>query len=203
MMAALRRSGSSRSSAATRCHRPAVGSSAARRWTGSSGSAVKLTGRRRTVTADDDYLRESILQSAGEGRGRLQPSCRPSRASSTEEQVHAARSPTSSRSAGSETGRTRPRCRPSNEPLRIPANATTVCSRRDELPQRGLRRQVVAADDGPQADRASCTWSRSRSSSSSAGVFAVLVRLELMTPAGRPRAAGDLQQAVHDARHRR
>ena len=69
-----------------------------------------------------------------------------------------------------------------------------------ELPERRLRRLVVAADDRPQADRASCTWSRSRSSSSSAALAATLMRLELMTPAGRPGPARDLQQAVHAPR---
>ena len=32
------------------------------------------------------------------------------------------------------------------------------------------------------------------------GVFAALIRLELLTPAGRPGQRGDLQQAVHHAR---
>ena len=46
--------------------------------------------------------------------------------------------------------------------------------------------QVVAPDDRPQADRAPVPRARSRSSSRSAGSSRRSIRLELLTPAGRP-----------------
>ena len=53
-----------------------------------------------------------------------------------------------------------------------------------ELPQRRPRPRVLAVDERPQAHRAAVPGLDHRCSSPSAGFFAMLVRLELLTPAG-------------------
>ncbi len=65
---------------------------------------------------------------------------------------------------------------------------TDTC-RAGRLPERRLRRQVVAADDRPQADRAPLPGLDHASCSCSAASSPSLIRLELLTP------AGDLVQA--------
>ena len=55
---------------------------------------------------------------------------------------------------------------------------------RSELPERGLQHQVVVADHRPQADCAAVSWCSITVFFFLGGFFAMLIRLELLTPAG-------------------
>src|SRR2546430_12482360 len=91
---------------------------------------------------------------------------------------------------------------PKNDPRRPPpAPAGTPSRAARPLPERPVRREVVAADARPQADRAPL-------SRVDHVLFLPRGTLRAVDPARapdagrRPRAVADLQQALHDARRR-
>ena len=72
---------------------------------------------------------------------------------------------------------------------------------RQELPDRKAGHPLLALHHRPQAHRAFSTRPRSPLFFFLGGFFALLMRLELLTPETDLVQAEDLQQALHHARH--
>ena len=145
--------------------------------------------RQRASTADERYIRDSILLPAKQVAAGYAP-VMPSFAGQVgEDDIR----------PSSRTFAARSRSRCDEHDCDTARRRRADCrGRGDQLPDdRRPHAAVVALHARPQAHRASCTRCRSRCSSSSAGSPPTLIRIELATPAGDLVSARDLQQAVH------
>ena len=178
----------------------------ARPWSGLFGSTVQLADG-GTVTADDAYIRESILQPqakivAGYRAGHADvpgPGHRGGRAAT--DRVHQVARRRSR--AGRQTGAAR-RQRRTADP---PSESLEPYDYRSGTRTRALpERRATASSRGcsPPTTSASpcCTSLTITLFFFLGGAFATLIRLELLTPQGDLVSLRDLQQAVHHARRR-